>query len=203
MRKRLMYLTGLLLYAVSLAACSGETDSVAASGMESVTETVSATEAVSETVSFAERVAALRESDTDRIFDDCGVLTAEEESACNKYAAWLEETYGIQAAVVLTEQLDGASADSFAAVYYDTLYGSADGFLVLINNDTNEDRVYTVGACRASLTEEAIALALAQSTPALVRGEYASAVERLLQLGEAMAQTESSAETTADTQNET
>ncbi len=204
MKKRLLCLAVCILSCLCFSACREETDSSVSS--ETETETVTAseeiTEETTEALTFAERVESFREPDAVHIFDECSVLSDEEKQNCSKYAAWLDDTYGIHAAIVITDHLDGASADSFASAYYDTLYDDEDGFLILINNDTNEDRVYTVGECRTYITQEAIALAIAQSTPELVEGAYAPALERLLQLGEGMAQKPAEESSTSTAQSE-
>ncbi len=121
------------------------------------------------------------------LFDECSVL--KETAALEETAAALAEQYGIRIAVVITQELCGLSPDAFAAEYYHALHGNENsGFLVLINNETNRDTVYTAGTCAQFVTQPEIALAIAQATPFLAEGEYDTAVKRLLQLGECMAQ---------------
>ncbi len=158
---------------------------------QTTAETAAPTEAAPK--SPAERVQGADK--TQHIFDECGVLA--DAGVLEEYAAELAAQYGMHVAVVITQQLGGLSPEAFAAAYYNALYGAdSTGFLVLLNNDTNQDTVYTAGTCVQYLTQQEIALAIAQATPLLVKGEYDAAAKRVLQLGECM---QHASETTEET----
>lgn len=150
----------------------------------SPTETSERTESATKPVN---RPTADPNTEDPHIFDEIGVLSAEDVGALSSIAGALSAEQQLHAAVVLTEELDDKSPEKFAAEYFNSLYGKGStGFLVLLNNDTGEDRVFTSGACSLYLAQDEISLAIAQATPMLVEGKYRQAAERLLELGERM-----------------
>lgn len=193
-----------LLSVLCATACSGNTTDPVTETTQPAQPTQAVQEATAETAAPTEAVPKspaerVQGADTaQQIFDECGVLA--DVQALEEYAAAFAVQYDIYAAVVITEQLGGMSPDAFAAEYYNALYGAdSTGFLVLINNDTNEDRVHTSGTCAQYLTQQETALAIAQATPLLVEGEYDAAAKRLLQLGECMQHAPATTETTEET----
>ena len=153
---------------------------------ESVTEpeTEPATEAP--TLSIAERAENFAVSESSHIYDECGAFSEQELETYDNYLEWLSDSRLLCTAVVLTEHLDGQTPELFAQSYYLTLFGeeNPDGFLVLINNDTYQDIIYTAGTCQKWIAQSEIRSALAQATPALIEKRYADALERLLIVGE-------------------
>lgn len=146
----------------------------------SAEETISETPALREG-SLPQRLLFLGDPESTHIFNECGVSVPDAEET----AAGLAQTYQIHAGVVITDQLDGKEPSAAAQECYDVLYGKdSSGFLVLINNDTGQDFVYTSGVCSLYLTEDKIGYAIAQATDPLVQGDYGTGVSRLLELGE-------------------
>ncbi len=181
----------------SLVETQQETESIVVSeeiSTEEITETESETEEAY--IPIAKRIAELQESDTIRIFDECGVLDTETFATYNVYAQALSEEYGIEVAVVITEDIGDRTPSKFAKAYFSELYPddenddtTTSGFLILINNDTYEDIVYTKGSAKV-ITSSAIELAIAKATPYLVVEDYDSALEILLLLGDALSELE-------------
>lgn len=131
---------------------------------------------------IAERAAELQSAGDTHIFDEQGVLSDEEKEQYNNYLEWLANIRQIRAAAVITNQLGGKTPEDFSAEYYHTLFGTApNGFLLLINNDTNRDYVYCEGACKTYISSD---LAIAKATPYLIEQKYADALEILLPVGE-------------------
>ncbi len=143
-----------------------------------------------EALPAAERAQKLAAQEGKHVSDETGSMTKEELRVLDEIAEELFAANAVHAAAVITSDLSELSPDAFASEYYNTLYGKdSTGFLVLVNNDTGEDRVYTSGACSLYLSQEEIGLAVAKATPDLVTGNYAPALEQLFQLGSAMPDT--------------
>ncbi len=191
MVKKSVALILLCTFCVCMNACGGKEKNI--SSTESMTETetsasqIETTEAASTAAKPTVNSASDPNMEIPHIFDEAGLLSAEEMGTVSQIADSLSAQYQLHAAVVLTKDLDGRKPAKFAAEYYETLYGKGStGFLVLINNDTGEDHVFTSGACSLYLSEQDIAIAIAQATPMLVEGKYRPAMERLLELGKCM-----------------
>lgn len=132
---------------------------------------------------IAERAASLQAAGDSYIFDEQNVLTDEEKKQYNNYLGWLCTSRQIKAAAVITDSLGGISAPEFARSYFETLFGGdASGFLLLVNNDTNEDQIYRAGTFASQSADPA--RYIAKATPALVEQRYADALELLLPVGE-------------------
>lgn len=132
---------------------------------------------------FTER--NVEKSDSTYIFDEAGLLSADDYSACNDYAGWLYKNKLINAAVITVDKLDGKSPYDYAAEKYNEKYeGKGSGLLVLINNDTNEDVVYRTGSCLSEISDKADKNAVYWATKEIFGGSYRKGIMRLLQLGE-------------------
>lgn len=190
MTKRFSSVTLLFALCISLCACAGKNpaDSITENPSQSASQTeTTATVEESQKETNTKRPVADPNQEDPHIFDQMGLLSEQDVRALSNTADALAKKSALHAAVVLTEDLDGASPAQFAAQYYQEQYqkGST-GFLVLINNETGEDHVYTSGACSLYLEDAAIDLAVAQATPMLVEGKFRQGIERLLELGSLM-----------------
>lgn len=181
-----------LLFAlcISLCACAGKkpADSVTEKPSQSAPETET-TENAEETQKATDTKQPVEDPNRENphIFDEMGLLSEQDVRALSDAADGLAGKYAMHVAVVLTEELDGTSPAQFAAQYYCELYEKdSTGFLVLVNNESGEDYVYTSGACSLYLEEAAIRLAVAQATPMLVEGAFRQGIEHLLNLGNLM-----------------
>lgn len=132
-----------------------------------------------ETVAPTEQAAYTGES---HIYDECGVLDAAVLSHYNEYLDDLAAARMLCTAVVITDRLNGEKPEVYAKRYYQNLFGTKSGFLLLINNDTLKDVFYREGVCSTYITDTA--LPITQATPHLVEGDYAGALDILLPLGE-------------------
>lgn len=122
-------------------------------------------------------------TDKDFVFDDAGVLSADELKSLNTYTAWLAKTFKINAAVVITDNIGDKEPDKYAEEYYDDLY-SGDGFLFLLNNDTNTDYIYRKGFPSKLITDDDIEMLFSEISPQLVKGDYMSAAKHVLETAE-------------------
>ncbi len=117
------------------------------------------------------------------VYDRSGILSESESDECNKYIGSLYDKYLVNAAVVLTDDLGGMTPDEYAEKSYNDLYGgSGSGFLLLINNDTNKDRIYKTGSCLVSISEKTQADEFYYATNEIIGGKYKDAVMRLMKL---------------------
>lgn len=119
------------------------------------------------------------------IFDNAGLLSADDLKACNDYAGWLYSYKLINTAVVTTNDLGGKSPSDFALEQYNKIYeGKGSGLLVVINNDTNEDSIWRTGSCLSDISQTSEDNAVYWATKEIVGGSYRRGIIRLLQLGE-------------------
>ena len=108
------------------------------------------------------------------ISDPGHLLTQEENAQLSAAIEELSARQMIRAALVLTQDLGGSTPEAYAAAQYAAMCGAGnDGFLVLVNDATGQDLIYTEGACRNAMTDTA--LPIAQATPALVEGRFKDA----------------------------
>lgn len=126
-----------------------------------------------------------REIDTDKefVFDEAGVLSDGEYDSLNTYTAWLAKAFKINAAVVITDDIEDKKPADFAEEYYSDLY-SGDGILFLLNNDTNTDYVYRRGFPSKFISDSDVEMLFAEISPWIVKGDYVAAAERVLEMTE-------------------
>lgn len=180
-----MLLAALLALCLCLTACGkGKTDADPEPTAVTETTAVQSTQpSVPEAEAEAETDAPA--SETGAVYDEAGVLTPEVIRQIDEQLTALSVRHRIRMAVVTTADLGGETPSAFAKAYFRSLYGKkASGMLVLINNDTLEDYIYTTGTCSDYLSGAEKNLAIAAATPDLVEGKYTSAVTSLLTLCE-------------------
>lgn len=174
----------LILTALTFCGCSDKTETTAP---ESQTETVTeAPSDVQESAVQSPTKAAQRISPEAGIYvyDFTGLVSDEEITQCNEYAAQLNSEYGISAGVAFVENLGGASPYDYAETCYKDLFSTApNGMLVLINNDSNEDVIYKTGVCNDYISDRAESEAFYYATKEIVAGNYKNAAMKLLELG--------------------
>ncbi len=132
---------------------------------------------------FTER--EVESADGTYIFDKANILDTETLKACNDYAGWLYKEKLINTAVITVNDLDGKFPYDYAAEEFNKLYeGKGSGLVILINNDTKYDSVFRSGACLYGISDKAENNAVYWETKEVFKGDYRSAILRLLQLGE-------------------
>jgi len=119
------------------------------------------------------------------VYDYAKLLNSDDFSECNNYAELLYENFLINVAVVTTDDIEELTPEQYAEDVYNKLYGGrGSGFLLLINNDTNQDYIYKTGGCLASVPDEAQSEAFYWATQDMIGGNFKDAVMRLLKLAE-------------------
>ncbi len=146
---------------------------------EATEATVAVTEPTEATVPPRDRT--LIDVDTQHIIDNIGCLTNESFEELNTYAAWISHNFSIQLAVVLTDSLEGQSPQEYAEQDFEALYGTGDGFLFLVNDDTKQDILYASGRCAAYWSKEKDAALFAAISPMLAVSDYAGTVQYVLE----------------------
>ena len=130
-------------------------------------------------------ITALEPAEGKYIYDNAGVLSAEDSAQLNSYCETLYKDRLINAAVVTASSLGGRTPYQFAEDSYNELYeGRGSGLLLLINNDTNTDLLYRAGSCSVFIPDGAENEPMYWATRDIVSGNYKDAILRLMQLGE-------------------
>ncbi len=126
-----------------------------------------------------------REVDTENtnVYDETLILSDGEYDDLNSYASWLAQTYKINCAVVLTDDIGDSEPSEYAKNFYESNY-SGDGILFLINNDTNNDYFYRRGVPSKIISDSAVQMLFAEISPMLALEDYISAAERVLEEAE-------------------
>ncbi|MBQ8297308.1 MAG: TPM domain-containing protein [Ruminococcus sp.] len=185
-------IVSLLTAAALCCGCSDDDEKPKAPLTSSVTDTDSSGDSASEPVTEAPTEPEKKEIERNiqpaegtYVYDYAKILSAEDFAECNNYTEWLYETFLINAAVVTTDDLEDFTPAEYAEKAYIDLYsGRGSGFLLLINNDTNEDYLYKTGSCLASVPEETEKVEFYWATQEIVNGNYKDAILRLMQLAE-------------------
>lgn len=114
------------------------------------------------------------------IVDMNNQLDAQTLQSLNLNAAYLSKTLHIQLAVLLVSDLENQKPAEYAAQRYATLCGAGtDGILILLNNATGEDVIYTSGVCTRYLPEAEIQNLLVSVSPTLALGDVKTALEAI------------------------
>lgn len=128
-----------------------------------------------------------RKIDTEKefVFDDAGILTDGEYDNLNNYVAWFSKAFKINAAVVLTDDIEDSEPSEYAKNYYNALY-KGDGILFLINNDTGEDHFYRNGVPAAFISDSDVLMLFSEISPMLALENYVAAAELVLETAEGL-----------------
>lgn len=178
--KRWMIL--LLCSAMLLAAGCTKADAESSKAEETTTAAVTTEATTVTTIVTEETVPPDRDRtdvdvETEHILDDAGVLDAAVHDTLNVRAAWLAKTFRLRVCVVIADTLEGMKPADYAAHCFSELYPKADnGILLLINNESGEDCVYTKGTAKQHMAglSEMICARIAKD---LAGGDYQTAVE--------------------------
>lgn len=143
-------------------------------------------QATADAPAFTERAMQTVQSDFPHIFDECQVLSQQQISEMNHELTQLSTSRMMNAFLVLTNHLDGISPEQFAQNYYQAVADSTipDGFLILINNDTNQDYFFTTGKCDTFISPTEKETAISGATFSLIEQDYSSAMEILFPVAE-------------------
>jgi len=125
-------------------------------------------------------------SDGNYIYDNAGILSAEDLKECNNYAGWINSKLMLNTAVVTTNNLNKLTPEKYAEKCYNDIFqGMGSGIILLINNDTNKDYLYKHSTPSLYITEQAEKDSFFYATKSIVNGDYKSGILELLSLAEA------------------
>ncbi len=134
---------------------------------------------------FSLTIAAFAVPDADpseRLYDYADLLSDSEEAAFREELLFLTECYGMDAAVVLTDDAEGLSSAAYADDFYDYNGFSYDGLLMLVNMDAREVWISTSGTAIQTFTDGVIDDMTYDIAAYLGEGDYAGAVDSFLDL---------------------
>ena len=122
-------------------------------------------------------------SEESRVFDYDNSLSDEEEKMLDESIREAEQKYGLNIAIVITDDLGTKSSMVYADDFYDDMFGiNTDGILFLMDNDTQWDHISTSGRAISMYSESYIDRMFSAVTPALKRGSYFEASEKFLDM---------------------
>lgn len=122
------------------------------------------------------------ESEYSHIYDECHALTPEDSALYNERLEQISSSRLLNAFVVITDHLEGSPPDQFAQNYYQAVADQSvpDGFLILINNDTNQDYFFTTGRCSFYIPPSEAIVTISGATYSLIEANYPDALDLLL-----------------------
>lgn len=110
------------------------------------------------------------------VYDLDGSLTSNEEEVINDAIKKAANEHKMNIAIMITSDIKGKSAMSYADDYYDKLFGTnTDGILLLINNDTKKDWISTSGSAIKKYHDSDIQLMFDDITPKLQNDDFKGA----------------------------
>ena len=115
----------------------------------------------------------------DRVFvtDNAGLLSAEEEEWLIHSATAISESYGIDAAVLTVDSLEGTAAQAYADDFYDRNGYAEDGLLFLVAMEEREWYITTCGKAVYAFTDYGLMQLEERILPNLSDGDYYSAFD--------------------------
>ena len=119
------------------------------------------------------------------IYDNARVLSTEAFQECNEKAMEYSKQFKINVAVVTTNDIQNLSPSEYAKKCYNEIFkGEGNGFLVLINNDTNNDYIYKNGSASLYISETAEKEMIFSATRHIVNNDFKTGILELLSLAE-------------------
>ncbi|MDO5148341.1 MAG: TPM domain-containing protein [Oscillospiraceae bacterium] len=126
---------------------------------------------------------AVSASGGSHVFDYDNSLSDEEEKLLDESIKQAEQKYGLNIAIVITDDLGTKSSMEYADDFYDDMFGiNTDGILFLMDNDTQWDHISTSGRAISMYSESYIDRMFSAVTPALKRGSYFEASVKFLDM---------------------
>ncbi len=187
---KLISVSGLMMLFLSgCSVVSGMKETSEISGVSEITDSAEnetiTSEAASETEYEPLSEEATEISDAVYVRDFAGVLSNADENAIQSRIDRLYSEYMINAAVVTVSDLGGKDAAIFAEEMFDSFYGGeGNGFVFVLNNDTNKDYLLKTGVCADFVSEETESRQLFSSTKLFAEENYRDGIEGMLSLAE-------------------
>lgn len=119
-----------------------------------------------------------------RVFDEAGLLDAEQVQALEAQIAAARETMNLDLVLVTTEDTGSDSSEEYADWYYDSggfgIGRDDSGVLLLMDMDNRQLYVSTAGAMERFLTDERIETMMDRAIPYMQQGDYAGAAGQMV-----------------------
>lgn len=109
------------------------------------------------------------------VYDEAGLLTAEEKETLNTLAQSCEENWDLNFLAVTTEDTEGKTAQTYADEFYDSWFPESteeDGVLYLIDMEHREIYISTSGLAQRYLTDQRITYILDDAYGYAAVGDY-------------------------------
>lgn len=119
-------------------------------------------------------------SDLPLVFDNAGLLTPEEERNLEDKAQTLGEEYGLDAAILTVDRLNGKRPQDYADDFYDDQGYGDDGVLFLLAMEERDWYISTCGQAIYALTDYSIQQLGDTLVPYLSDGDYYAAFDLFL-----------------------
>lgn len=178
MKKLVIMISAIISVQLLLSACDKIKDKEVINGGADISEASAGEETQEPTLAQRERTAY---TDSEFVFDDAGLLSNAEYKELNEYAAWLTETFKINAAVVTASDIGEKTSEEYTTDYYNELYGGSNGVMFLVNDDTGEDYLLRNGAPSLFISDSGIEMLFSEISPLLVTEKYSDAIQKTLE----------------------
>lgn len=178
MKKLIIMISAIISVQLLLSACDKIKDKEVINGGADIAEASVGDETQEPTLAQRERTA---DTDSEFVFDDAKLLSKAEYKELNEYASWLSETFKINAAVVTVSDIGEKTSEEYTADYYNELYGSSNGIMFLVNDDTGEDYLLRKGAPSLFISDSGIEMLFSEISPLLVTEKYFDAIKKTLE----------------------
>lgn len=124
---------------------------------------------------FAAIAAYAEEEQMPLIFDEAGIVEAGDEALLLAKLENIRTKYGIDVAVAVISDLEGADIAEYTDLYYDVAKFGADGVLLLFCADTREAHILSVGYGETAVTEVGRNYIFDEITYEMGENDYAAA----------------------------
>lgn len=119
---------------------------------------------------------------TDRIVDNAGLLTFQQEAALEQQLEEVSNAHSIDVVIVTTRSLEGKTAQAYADDYYEQNGYKEDGVLLLVSMGYRDWSVSTSGTCIRAFGDSALDAIEEEVITCLSRGDYGEAFSRFIEL---------------------
>ena len=117
---------------------------------------------------------------SDCVYDQADLLTAQEEEELQKQAEMMQETWKMNFLVVTTDDAEGKTSREYADDFYDALYPEENGILYLIDMDNREIYMSTTGLAIRYMTDARIDSILDVAFLYVADGDYSGTIKAFL-----------------------
>lgn len=117
------------------------------------------------------------------VFDLDDSFSEEEEEKLSRKIDAYSGKFGMNIAIVITDDLEGKYSEEYADDFYDRLFGiDTDGILLLLDNYSQWDHISTSGSAIRKYNDAYIDEIFRYITPSLEKHDYYSAADKFLEV---------------------